>query len=443
MTTPSWVADSLWWQVYPLGALGADTTGQDRGARHTLRDLAAWLDYAVELGTNGIALGPIFRSMTHGYDTTDYFTIDERLGTLSDFDALIEECHRRGLRVMLDGVFNHVGKEHPAFQEVLTQGSPASRCDWFDLTWPTGDQPGAVPAYRSFEGHDSLITLNHDEPAVRDLVVDVMCHWLDRGADAWRLDAAYAVPVGFWSLVLSRVRERHPDVYVMGEVLHGDYSEFVTSSGVDAVTQYELWKAIWSSVNDRNLFELDHALGRHNTLVESFLPWTFVGNHDVTRLATQLTQPEHLAHALVVLTTVGGTPAVYYGDEQAFEGLKEERFGGDDAIRPALPDRPEELAPDGWPVYRLHQELIALRRRHRWLTYATVEQLHLTNEQLVYRSAYDDNSLVVALSLADDEVTVPTPGGTRLLAGSADLAGAGEGASAHLQPHGWAIFGTN
>jgi cyclomaltodextrinase len=139
------------------------------------------------------------------------------------------------------------------------------------------------------------------------------------------------------------------------------------ATGVDAVTQYQLWKAIWSALNDRNFFELAWALQRHNSLLENFVPQTFVGNHDVTRIASQLADDRHLPHALVIFLTCGGTPSIYAGDEQAFRGIKEHRAGGDDAIRPAFPATPADLAPFGWQIYRLHQRLIGLRRRHPWL----------------------------------------------------------------------------
>ena len=187
------------------------------------------------------------------------------------------------------------------------------------------------------------------------------------------------------------MRPRHPNAWLLGEVLHGDYCAFVAESGIDSVTQYELWKAIWSSINDRNLFELDHALGRHNQFLGSFIPNTFVGNHDVTRIASRV-GTDGTVTALAVLMTVAGIPSIYYGDEQAFVGIKEDRLGGDDAIRPALPDSPAELAPWGHPVLRAHQELIGLRRRHPWLVNARTETLHLENQRIVYRSSAADGS---------------------------------------------------
>ena len=171
------------------------------------------------------------------------------------------------------------------------------------------------PGYATFEGRESLAALNYDSAEVRDLAVRVLTHWLDRGASAWRLDAAYGIDPAFWASVLPAVRERHPDAWFMGEVIHGDYTGFVEASTVDTVAQYELWKAIWSSLADVNFYELDWCLGRHNELLESFIPATFVGNHDVTRIASKVGAAK-AALAVVLLMTVGGVPSVYYGDEQ-------------------------------------------------------------------------------------------------------------------------------
>jgi cyclomaltodextrinase len=398
MTEPEWVRHVIWWQVYPLGFTGAypphggdtpDPPGD--GTPHRLGRLTAWLDYAIELGASGLALGPMFASETHGYDTVDYLRIDPRLGDDGDFDALVAAAHDRGLRVLLDGVFNHVGRGHPAFQAVLRDGPSAPTASWFV---PAGDD------YVTFEGHSGLVALNHREPAVADMVTEVMLHWLDRGADGWRLDAAYATAPEFWATVLPRVRERHPDAYFIGEVIHGDYAEFVAASTVDSVTQYELWKAIWSALNSANFFELSWAMERHNGFLDTFAPLTFVGNHDVSRIASQLTDERDLPLALAVLFTVGGTPSVWAGDEQAFRGVKEDRAGGDDAIRPAFPDKPADLVPYGQSTYRVHQELIGLRRRHAWLHRARTTNVRLTNEQFEYDVSDGANRLRVALDLS-------------------------------------------
>lgn len=399
-------ADALWWQVYPLGFTGADAE-----PGHRLRRITAWLDYLVETGWNGLALGPIFASSTHGYDTVDHLRIDPRLGERADVDALIDAAHRRGVRVLLDGVFNHVGVDHPVFQAVLAAGPEHPDDELFRIDW-SGDEP----IWDCFEGHRQLVTLNHSSPRVVDWIADVMVHWLDAGIDGWRLDAAYAVPTPFWAQVVQRVRAKHPDAYLLGEVIHGDYAGFVAESGLDSVTQYELWKAIWSSIVDRNWHELVWTLGRHDEFVERFRPWTFIGNHDVTRIVTQVGEPRVAGHALVLLSTLAGTPAVYYGDEQALPGLKEERVGGDDAIRPEYPasptDLPEDgLAPGGTQLRRLHQALLGLRHRHPWLASARTEVLTVTGDLLVYRQVARSHDgpgpeprLIVALNLAEQPV---------------------------------------
>ncbi|MDF9714654.1 alpha-amylase family protein [Nocardioides sp. ChNu-153] len=375
-----WQRHVIWWHVYPLGFSGAPIREPDPSPGPRLRTLLPWLDHVIELGASGLLLGPVFASETHGYDTVDHFRVDPRLGDDADLDLLLAECRRRGIRVLLDGVFSHVGREHPLVAQALADpDGDAARVVDLDRGAPGGPRP------RVFEGHDALVRLDHSDPATADLVVDVMGHWLRRGVDGWRLDAAYSVDPAFWAAVLPRVRAEHPEAWFLGEVIHGDYPAFVAASGVDSVTQYELWKAIWSSILDRNLHELDHALGRHAEFLRSFVPQTFVGNHDVTRIATTL-GAEGAVVALAVLMTVGGIPSVYAGDEHGFTGTKEERLGGDDAVRPAFPASPADLSPLGEPVFRAHQALVALRRRHPWLVDATTRSLRLDNTRYAYRA---------------------------------------------------------
>jgi cyclomaltodextrinase len=433
-----WVERAVFWHVYPLGFTGAEQQAiGDAPVIHRLRHLIDWLDYAVHLGASGLLLGPIFASSTHGYDTTDHFRIDPRLGDDADFDALIAAAHARGLRIVLDVVFNHVGHDHPRFHRAIADRANTDDAAWFRLTWK---DDGGAPDYADFEGHRQLVALNHDAPEVVDHVTQVMTHWLARGASGWRLDAAYAVPKPFWRQVLPAVRAAHPDAYILGEVIHGDYQGFVRDTGVDAVTQYELWKAIWSALNDRNFFELAWALERHNALLDSFVPQTFIGNHDVTRIASQLKDERHLAHALVLLMTCAGTPSIYAGDEQAFRGIKENRAGGDDAIRPAFPATPDGLAPFGWPVYRLHQDLIGLRRRHPWLHRARIKPVELHNADLLFEARHDEHLLFVALNLSDTPVTRTVPAAVAALAGEVAVTRSGSRSEIVIPAYGWAIL---
>lgn len=426
---PAWPEHVFWWHVYPLGFVGApirDDVDPDAEPAHRLDRLEPWLDHVIELGLNGLLLGPVFASETHGYDTVDHFRIDPRLGDDEDFDRLVTAARERGIRILLDGVFNHVGRGHPAFR-AFADG---------------GDDPGLFRARRVdgrveadvFEGHDALVALDHSSEAVADLVVEVMCHWLERGIDGWRLDAAYAVPPEFWSRVLPRVRERFPEVWVVGEVIHGDAAEIVRASSMDALTQYELWQGVWHGISDRNLFELSHAIERHDELLATFVPQTFVGNHDVTRIASAV-GPDLVPHALAVLFTVAGTPSVYAGDEFGWTGVKEQRLGGDDAVRPEFPADPGEVDADV-RILRAHQALIALRRRKPWLWRAHTDVIEVTNTAVALRTAVGDDAVVVALNIGDEPVTLPVADGRTVVAGE----GTPADGRLELGPRGWAVL---
>ena len=389
---PGWVDHLIGWHVYPLGFVGAPARLESQEVSHRLAHLGAWLDHAVALGCSSLALGPVFSSASHGYDTLDYFTIDPRLGDDDDFDHLLQAAHARGLSVLLDGVFNHVSRRNRIVQDAQSAGpdSDAGRM----VRWCAGHLD-------VFEGHSDLVALNHDNPAVREHVTRIMNYWCGRGVDGWRLDAAYSVNPEFWAAVLPSVREKYPDVWIFGEVIHGDYASIVRASGMDSVTQYELWKGIWSSIESRNFFELDHALGRHNEFSDVFTPVTFVGNHDVTRIASRVGQ-DGAVLATAILATIGGIPLIYYGDELAYRGVKEERFGADDDIRPVFPASPADLSNLGADTLRAHQSLLGLRRRHPWLVDARTESLDLTNERYVYRTGVPGvEPLIVELDVRD------------------------------------------
>ena len=378
---------AIWWHVYPLGACGAPIRPAQGEVGdepvHRLGRLENWLDYVVELGCSGLLLGPVFASATHGYDTLDYFRLDPRLGDEQDWNRFVEAAHSRGLLLMLDGVFNHVGAGHELV-DAARRGE--------GMVHLAGD------GHRGWEGHNDLAELDHNDPRVVDLVVTVMNHWLDRGADGWRLDVAYAVPSHFWAEVLGRVRAAHPEAFFLGEMIHGDYPGLTAAGTWDSVTAYELWKGTWSSLNDRNLWELAWALERHNTFCNTTRMQTFVGNHDVSRIASQ-TGDAGAAIAATILFTTPGMPSIYYGDEQAFRGVKGSGVSADDEVRPALPEHPGDLAEAGWWLYRLHQDLISLRRRNPWITHGQLEVLDKTNTTLDYRVHADGNTLEVHIDL--------------------------------------------
>jgi glycosidase len=309
-------------------------------------------------------------------------------------------------------VFNHVGRGYPGLDALTT---------------------GAV-----FEGEQQLVVLDHDDPAVQRLVRDVMAYWLERGIDGWRLDAAYAVPPQFWTGVISAVRERFPESWFLGEMIHGDYAGYAETAGIDSITQYELWKAMWSSIENQNFFELDHTLGRHAELVERLVPFTFLDNHDTTRVASQIEDHRHWGHAIALLLFLPGIPCLYYGDELGLAGVKEERLGGDDAIRPELPGSPAEVSAVDPVVLELYRRLIAFRRRTPWLTDARIATSDVENTSIritaVPRAGDAVNSgeaLTLVLNLADDPVALP--------AGAETVETSHPDQPEHVAAHGWAI----
>ena len=431
----AWVDHVLWWHVYPLGFVGAERElaalgGLDGRVEHRLGRLEGWLDHLLSLGCNGLLLAPVFASTSHGYDTVDYFRIDPRLGDDADFDALVRACHDRGVRVLLDGVFNHAGRDFPPVAQALADGPGSEAAAWVKQLYDNG---GTITA-DYFEGHDTLVTLDHDSPLVQDLVRDVLLHWLRRGIDGWRLDAAYAVPAAFWATVLPAVRQEFPEAWFVGEMIHGDYVRYVDESGIDSVTQYELWKAVWSSLDTVNFHELEWTLRRHAEFVEHFVPMTFVGNHDTTRVASQIHDERHWPHAAALLGFLPGVPCVYYGDEFGLEAVKEDRPDGDDAVRPPLPAE-RGLFRDPHPeVEGVYRRVLSLRRQHPWLVDAVTSTEQVANEHLLIhaRARKGDGALTLALNLADQPYALP--------AGAHVLAAEPTAPRGAVAPHGWAVL---
>ena len=394
-----WPNTVIWWHAYPLRFVDAEARlDEHHGApTHRLGRLTGWLDYLIELGANGLLLAPLFTSTSHGYDTLDHYRVDPRLGDDGDLDELVRQTKDRGIRLALDGVFNHVSQDHEIVRRAQAAGPESEEGRW--VTWDNGYVIG-------FEGNLDLVELNFAHPPVVDYIVDVMNHWLDRGVDGWRLDAAYAAGPDAWAPIVKRVKAAHPDAWIVAEVMQGDYVEFVTRSGVDSVTQYELWKAIWSSLNDPNLHELEWTLGRHAGFTRTFRPQTFLSNHDVTRIASNVTDPRHLPLAVALLMVLPGIPAVYAGDEQGFTGEKLDQPHGDDAVRPSFPETPAQLSPLGADLLGVYQHLVALRRDHAWLVGAELTTSDVSDTTMAVSLKADNQHLTLALNVGDEAATV-------------------------------------
>lgn len=351
-----------------------------------LAALEGWLDHVAGLGCGGVLLTPIHESANHGYDTIDPFRLDPRLGDDAAFDRFVAACRARDLRLVLDGVFNHVGRGFVPPSDAFYRRR--------------GD--GSI---RVWEGHDELVELEHENPDVLDWAVRVGRHWLDRGADGWRLDVAYSIRPEFLRSFADAMRSTHPDVFVFGEMIHGDYAGFVRASGLDSVTAYELHKAIWSSLHDRNPHELAWSLRRFGEAAAAFAPVTFVGNHDVSRIASLVADAAtQVPVALAVLFTVPGVPCVYYGDELGSTGRKVDGPGGDDAVRPPLSslDRSRERE-----LQDRHRQLIGWRRDRPWLTAAALTVDHVDNDGVRYTVRGDEAAgELVRVTIRPDDATI-------------------------------------
>jgi glycosidase len=400
---PGWADEAFFYNIFPLGALGAPEQNDfaappaDRLAR-----LSDWLGPARDIGANAILLGPVFESSRHGYDTADLFTIDRRLGANEAFAAWCREAHGAGFRVVLDGVFHHVGRDFWAFRDVLAHGEGSAYRSWFHLDFGRQSPLGDPFFYEGWNKHYDLVKLNFAEPAVREHLFAAVRMWIEVfGIDGLRLDAADVLDRGFQRDLAGFCRDLRPDFWLKGEVIHGDYGRWIREAGLDATTNYELHKGLWSSHNDRNYFEVAHSLGRQfgdGGIYRDLTLYNFLDNHDVERIATRLRDPAHLAPVHVLLFTVPGLPSVYYGSEWGIPGRKAP--GSDAPLRPALD--PARLA-DGAPhpeLPSLIRSLAALRREQPALRTGSYRQLHVASEQFAFARESGDDRVIVAVNAA-------------------------------------------
>ncbi len=410
---PGWAEDAVFYNIFPLGALGAPEANDfaappaDRIAR-----LSNWLAPARAIGANAILLGPVFESSRHGYDTADLFAIDRRLGTVEVFAAWVAEAHAAGFRVVLDGVFHHVGRDFWAFRDVLANREASAYRSWFHLDFGRQSPLGDPFFYEGWNKHYDLVKLNLAEPALREHLFGAVRMWIETlGIDGLRLDAADVLDRGFQRDLAGFCRSLKPDFWLKGEVIHGHYRTWITEAGLDSTTNYELHKGLWSSHNDRNYFEAAHSLGRQfgeGGIYRGLTLYNFLDNHDVERIASRLRDPAHLVPLHVLLFTVPGLPSIYYGSEWGIQGRKAP--GSDAPLRPALD--PARLA-DGAPhpeLPPLIRNLAALRREHRALRTGAYRQLHVASEQFAFVRESGGERVIVAVNAAPNAVELTLRG---------------------------------
>lgn len=367
------------YHLFPLGCLGAPRANPSAGeAVARLANLEPWLDHVAALGLGGILLGPVCESATHGYDVLDLRRVDRRLGTDADLARFVASAHARGIKVMLDGVFNHVGRGHWAFQDVLAEGRTSRFADWFILDFEKPGPRGESFHYETWRGHDILVTLNTQKPGAREYLLATAEGWIDAyDIDGIRLDAADVLSLGFQAELAARCRAKRPGFWLLAEAIHGDYRRW-TDAGNDSVTNYALHKALWSAFNDGNMFELAHTLDRQfgpKGTLRGLPLATFLDNHDTPRIASKLKHAAHLAPLQVLLFALPGVPFVYYGSEAGIVG-EHHATAHDWPLRPEL--QPGDLAALPHPeLMPLIAGLARVRATHPALSDGDYETLHV------------------------------------------------------------------
>lgn len=389
-----WYDESVAYQIYPLGLCGAPEKNDGTEAHRILR-LVGWAEHIQRLGVNVVLFNPLFSSDRHGYDTRDYRTIDCRLGTADDLKTVCGALHDRGIRVLLDGVFNHVGRGFWAFQDVREKRQDSPYKDWFHVDF-NGDTPYHDGFwYDCWEGHYELPKLNLANPVVVQHQFDAIRSWVERfDVDGLRLDAAYCLDPGYLRQVRNFTNTLKPDFILMGECIHGDYHRWMGADMCHSVTNYECYKGIWSALNSRNLFEIGHSLQRQFgpeqwSLYRGEHLLSFLDNHDVDRIASKLDDPRHLRLAYGLLFGMPGVPTIYYGSEWGITGRK---ANGDAALRPAC-EKPE------WnDLTDFIARLAAARHKSRALTDGSYRNVVLTNQQMIFERAVEGERVLVAIN---------------------------------------------
>ncbi len=393
-----WFDEAVIYQIYPLGLCGAprQNCGEES---HNILKVLDWVEHIRSLGATTVLFNPLFLSDAHGYDTRDYTLVDNRLGTNEDFKKVCQAIHDAGMKVMLDGVFNHVGRGFWAFRDVQEKKWDSPYKDWFNIHFD-GDSPYQDGFwYEGWEGHYELVKLNLKNPAVVDHHFSAIRKWVEEfDIDGLRLDVAYCLDPDYLRQLRRFTDSLKPDFVLFGETLHGDYNRWMNDEMCHSVTNYECYKGLYSSFNSMNMFEIGHSLARQFGPE----PWTlykgkhlvcFVDNHDVSRIASILTNQEHLAPIYGLMFGMPGVPAVYYGSEW---GIKGDKSQGDWNLRPQL-DKPEENDLTRWIT-----QLAQAHKKSEALCYGDYQNIMLNNKQIIFQRATQNQRVLVAIN-ADSE----------------------------------------
>ena len=389
-----WAYESVFYQIYPLGFCGAPFEN-DGVLTPRIRKVIDWIPHIKNLGANAIYFSPVFESDTHGYNTRDFRKIDVRLGTNEDFADVCQALHKEGIKVVLDGVFNHVGRGFWAFQDVLEKRWDSPYKDWFHISFDGNSNYNDGLWYEGWEGNYDLVKLNLCHPDVKQHIFDSIRSWVEEfDIDGLRLDVAYCLDENFVRELRAFCDSLKPDFFLVGEMLHGDYNRLMNDSMLHSATNYECYKGLFSSFNSMNMFEIIHSLlrqfGPENwTLYRGKHLLCFVDNHDVSRIASNLTNEQHLPLIYALCFGMPGIPCVYYGSEW---GAKANKSEGDPALRACF-DAPVENDLTAWI-----SKLAAAKKASNALNYGDFRSVVLTNRQCIFERKTDSERVLVAIN---------------------------------------------
>lgn len=396
-----WAYESVFYQIYPLGFCGAPYEN-DGVLTSRIKKVVEWIPHMKKLGVNAIYFSPVFESDTHGYNTRDYKKIDVRLGTNEDFKEVCRKLHENGIRVVLDGVFNHVGRGFYQFQDVIKNRQNSPYLNWFRVNLDGNSNYNDGLWYEGWEGNYDLVKLNLQNNEVVEHLLDAVKYWVDEfDIDGLRLDVAYCLDENFVRRLRSFTEGLKSDFFLLGEMLHGDYNRLVNDAMLHSATNYECYKGLCSSFNSMNLFEINHSLlrqfGPENwTLYRGKHMLSFVDNHDVTRIASILTNEKHLPLVYALCFGMPGIPCVYYGSEW---GAKAQKSDGDPALRACF-DAPVYNDLSAW-ISRLAEA----KKNSKALNYGSFRSVVLTNKQCIFERKTDEERVLVAINAEDQPYT--------------------------------------
>ena len=406
----SWYNEAIFYHIYPLGLTGAPKENDYGTPVHRLNTLLPWIDHIKEIGCTALYIGPLFESVGHGYETTDYKKLDSRLGTNEDLKNFVAACHEKGIRVIFDGVFNHTGRDFFAFKDIQQNRENSRYVNWYcNVNFCGNTEYNDGFSYENWGGYNLLAKLNQRNPEVQNYICDVVRFWVSEfDVDGIRLDAADVLDFDFMKALRRTASEVKADFWLMGEVIHGDYSRWVNGETLHSVTNYALHKALYSGHNDHNYFEIAHTV-KYLLNMGNLDLYNFVDNHDVERIHTKLTNKAHFAPVHILLYTLPGIPSIYYGSEFAIEGRKEQF--SDASLRPALNLADYADAVEKNPCTALIAALGKIRQQTPALSYGSYTELQLTNRQYAFARNLDGVSVIVTVNNDDNDASMNVPAG--------------------------------